>query len=341
MLHRPLAALTLFGAFCGFVPAGPAHAGGSTNDGAPVRGWLARIQDAAGQRNFQGTFVVSGGGAVSSARIAHFYVGTQQYERIESLDGQARHVFRHNDIVQTVWPGNRVAVIEQTQLPRAFPAVLQTGDDRVAEYYDVQPQGAGRVAGHEADVLLVQPRDKMRFGYRLWSERATGLLLRADVLGDGDEVLETSAFSEVTIGVKPQPESVLQPMKRLEGFRVLRPQLQPIQLEDEGWSLASVVPGFRLISGFKRPMGAGSPGAGGETDPQASAVLQAVYSDGLTHVSLFIEPYNPQRHREMRASLGATQTLMKRHGDWWVTLVGDVPPRTLKTFAAALERRKP
>ena len=42
----------------------------------------------------------------------------------------------------------------------------------------------------------------------------------------------------------------------------------------------------------------------------------------------------------MVASVGATQTLMKQHGDWWVTVVGDVPPATLRMFADGLERRK-
>ena len=64
-----------------------------------VRAWLMRIHEAAGHRNFQGTFVVSGGGAVSSSRIAHFCEGSNQYERIESLDGQERLVLRNNDVV--------------------------------------------------------------------------------------------------------------------------------------------------------------------------------------------------------------------------------------------------
>lgn len=336
MLIRPLFALTLFGAVCGFVPSVAAQAGGAAPDGQ-MRSWLMRIHEAAGKRNFQGTFVVSGGGMVSSARIAHFCVGPNQFERIESLDGQARHVFRHNDLVHTVWPGSRVAVVEQSQQPPAFPALLQAGDDRIGEFYELRAQGTGRVAGHEVEVLLVQPRDKLRYGYRFWSERVSGLLLRADVLAEGDEVLETSAFSEVTIGIKPQPDSVLLPMRRLDGFRVLRPQLQPTRLEDEGWALSAPVPGFRLVRGVRRPMDA----AGGEVDMQAPAVLQAIYSDGLTHVSLFIEAYDPQRHvRELRASLGATQTLMRRHGDWWLTLVGDVPLKTLKLFANGLERTK-
>ena len=31
---------------------------------------------------------------------------------------------------------------------------------------------------------------------------------------------------------------------------------------------------------------------------------------------------------------------MRRQGDWWITVVGDVPPATLLAFANALERRK-
>ena len=64
-----------------------------------VREWLMRIHNAASQRNFQGTFVVSSPGSVSSARISHFYEGADQFERIEPLDGQARQVLRYNGML--------------------------------------------------------------------------------------------------------------------------------------------------------------------------------------------------------------------------------------------------
>ena len=61
-----------------------------------------------------------------------------------------------------------------------------------------------------------------------------------------------------------------------------------------------------------------------------------------SYVSVFIEPYRADRHTEpMFVSLGATVTFSQRQGDWWVTVVGDTPPATLKMFAAALERKKP
>jgi sigma-E factor negative regulatory protein RseB len=32
--------------------------------------------------------------------------------------------------------------------------------------------------------------------------------------------------------------------------------------------------------------------------------------------------------------------LMRKQGDWWVTVVGDVPSATLRQFANGLERKK-
>jgi sigma-E factor negative regulatory protein RseB len=84
------------------------------------------------------------------------------------------------------------------------------------------------------------------------------------------------------------------------------------------------------------------PGADGP--PQQGAadeVLQAVFFDGLTHVSLFIEPYRIDRHsRVERASVGATSTVMQRVGQHWVTAIGDVPEATLRLFTEGLELRR-
>ena len=69
-------------------------------------------------------------------------------------------------------------------------------------------------------------------------------------------------------------------------------------------------------------------------------VLQAIWSDGITHVSLFIEPFQPQRHRsEGLTVIGATHTLTRRVNDMWLTAVGDVPPAALDQFVRALERK--
>ena len=329
--------LTAVCAMLGFVAAEAQNAGPPLDRPvAPqeVHDWLMRIHDAARRRNFQGTFVVTAGGSVSSSRIAHFYEGPNQFERIEPLDGQTRRVLRYNDVVYTLWPSSRTALVEQRDALTTFPALLQGGHDRITKFYELRAQGTDRVAGHEAHVLLLQPRDAHRYGWRLWAERQTGLLLRAEVLNERNEVLEASAFSEVVIGVKAHPDSVLQPMRRLDGWRIVRPALVPAQLSAEGWMLGQRVPGFEPVSCVKRPLDSTSGTEAGEQ------VLQAIWSDGLTYVSVFIEPYDAERHpRPMQTTIGATQTLMQQRGPWWVTVVGDVPVATLSQFAKALERK--
>jgi sigma-E factor negative regulatory protein RseB len=185
-------------------------------------------------------------------------------------------------------------------------------------------------------VFLLRPRDEHRFAQRVWSEQGTGLLLRADVLAADGTVLETSAFSELTIGAKTKPESVSAALKQLDGWLLLKPVHQRTELEAEGWQLKAPVPGFRQASCVKRQLDA--PDAARQP---AADVVQAVFTDGLTHVSLFIEPLQADRHRPGSATTGATHTWMQPAGNaHWVTVMGDVPMATLKQFAAALERRR-
>ncbi|WP_418320279.1 MucB/RseB C-terminal domain-containing protein [Piscinibacter sakaiensis] len=305
---------------------------------AQAQQWLQRIQQAPSKRNFQGTFVVSAGGSLSSARMTHYQVGNSQYELIESLNGQARLVFRHDDVIQTNWPQHRVALIEQREKLGSFPALLEAGDPRVVEFYELRVLGEDRVAGRLADVLQLTPRDALRFSKRLWVDKESGLLLREDVLGANSQVLESSAFSDVAVGVRPQPEAVLAGMKKLDGYRVVRPTLTTAELEAEGWVQREMVPGFRRVSCIKRPLF-----SAGEVDAQTMSpqVLQTIYTDGLTFVSVFIEAFDEARHsRPVLTSIGATHTLMVRQGDWWFTVVGDAPPAALRAFAKAVERKR-
>lgn len=294
--------------------------------------WLQRIQQAAADRTYQGTMMTSAGGLVSSSRVVHICNGRERYERIEVLDGQVRRQYRHNGAVLTLWPQTRVAVLEQQDPVADFPSLPANGA-RALESYELRSIGMDRIAGYEAEVLMLKPRDGHRYAQRLWAERDSGLLLRTDVLGPRGEVLESSAFTDLSIGGKPAVESVLGPMKKLEGYRVIKPQSQRTQLEAEGWSLARSVPGFQLVNCVKRPLDAVADGNAAEQ------VLQTVFSDGLTHVSVFIERFDAQRHRAMRTVLGATNTSMSRVGDWWITVVGDVPMATVQQFETMLQRR--
>jgi sigma-E factor negative regulatory protein RseB len=294
--------------------------------------WLTRVQQAASTYNYRGTLVFSGGGIVSSSKVGHVSDGRHRYERIDLLGGPSRQQFRHDDVVVTLWPQSRVAVFEPREPVADFPA-LPRGGQRVLDSYELRYVGQERVAGLLADVVIAKPRDALRFAQRLWAEHVSGLLVRADVLSAKGDVLESSAFSDLTLGERLPVDRMIAPMKRLDGYRVVRPRSEPVALDAEGWLFQPAVAGFQLVNCARRTLLA--PSSGGDALP----VVQAVFSDGMTHVSVFIEPYDAHRHRPMRTNLGATHTSMNRHGDWWVTVVGDVPMSTVQQFEASLQRR--
>ena len=238
--------------------------------------------------------------------------------------------------MQTLWPQTRLAVLEKRETRAAWSATPLAVEPHALEHYGFRQEGAARVAGRDALVFLLEPIDLLRYAQRLWVDKATGLMLRADVLGPAPHhgVVESTAFSEVEIGIKPQPETIAADARSLEGYRIVRPVQQRTQLEAEGWTLARKVPGFLPAGCVKRPLEAPSDDA-----RVPEPVLQALFSDGLAHVSLFIETYDPRRHlSEVQAHLGATTTVMRRRDAHWITVVGDAPVATLRLFADGLER---
>lgn len=321
---------------CAAQAAGAQGAASAPPAAAPAEPWLQRIQHAAANISYQGTLAFSVGGTVSSARVLHQCDGRQTYERVEPLDGESRLQYRHNDQVVTLWPAAKRALVEHRDPVAQFPALPVATGARLLDNYDLQKLGQERVAGLDADVLLLKPRDRHRFAQRLWAHRDSGLLLRNDVLAPGGYVLESSAFVDVRLGGKPQPELFTKPMKQLDGFQVLRPQAERTQLEAEGWVMAKQVPGFQLVSCTRRPLDATAADNG-----PAQQVLQTVFSDGLAQVSVFIERYDPKRHaKAMGTSTGASHTVMARRGDWWLTVVGEVPMATVQQFEAVLARKR-
>ncbi len=314
-----------------------AQAGGAAPGQLPApskddaRAWLARLSKAATTTNFQGTMVFSAAGQVSTSRLTRYCVGPQQFEQSETLDGPSRLIFKHNHVVHTLWPSKRVAVVEQRETTTHFPSVPAGGLHALAGY-DVRLEGVDRVAGHPAQTLFLAPKDGARFAQRLWADVDSGLMVRAEVLDPDGRVMESSAFSDLKVGVKPRPDQVTQAMHKLDGYRVIRTTLTRTKLEAEGWRLPVPVPGFQQVSCVSRPVD------GGDAKPGAPTIVQSIFSDGLVHVSVFIEPYDAPRHKPMMSSWGATHALAQQRGDQWVTVMGDVPIETIKAFASALER---
>ena len=334
-----------------------AGAGVSPEAKAPERSiseWLARMHEASRRRAYVGTFVVSSGTSMSSAKIWHVCDGDQQMERVDTLTGAPRSTFRRNDQVITFNLDNKTALAEKRESLGLFPNLLKSGDSAIAQFYTARHVANERVAGFDADVVQLAPKDGLRYGYRVWSEKKSGLVVKLQTLNAQGDVLEQAAFSDLQLDAPVSMAKLTQMMGNTEGYKVEKPDLVKTTALAEGWVLKHAVPGFKPMSCFKRVV-AVSEGAVPEN------TLQWIFSDGLASVSLFVETFDRQRHlQEGLLSMGATQMLTRRFTDrpgdkggdrageksgekgpdWWLTAVGEVPPQTLTIFTQGLERKR-
>ncbi len=292
-----------------------------------INEWLARMQEASRQRSYVGTFVVSSGnGSMASARIWHACDGQRQVERVETLSGERRSTIRRDDEVVTYLPESRTVRTDRGEGLGLFPELMKVEESAIPDFYTARRVGSDRVAGFDADIVQMLPRDALRFGYRIWSEKKSGLVVKLQTLDDNGRVLEQAAFSELQLDAPLRMDRLAQMMSVPGGWRVEKTEAARTNAASEGWGLKQPVPGFRAMNCYRRPL---------------EGMLQWIFSDGLASVSLFVEDYDPSRHQQEGVlASGATHTLTRRVQDWWVTAVGEVPPQTLRAFSLSLERRK-
>jgi sigma-E factor negative regulatory protein RseB len=302
-----------------------------------INAWLIRAHGASRQRAYTGTFVVSAGAKTATAKIWHICDGTQQLERVEPLSGPPRSTFRRNDQVITFFPESKVAFTEKRDSLSLFPNLLKSSDANIGDFYQLKAMGIERVVGVDTDVVQLLPNDPLRYGYRVWSERKTGLVVQLQTLGADGRVIEQSAFSELQLDASVSMAKLTHMMQATEGYRVEHQELQKTTPDAQGWVVRKEVAGFKPVGCYLRTLAGGSNAATNQV-----GTFQWIFSDGLATVSLFVEPFDGRRHvREGGVDLGgATRTLTRQIDSWWITAVGEVPAATLNLFLQGLMRKK-
>jgi sigma-E factor negative regulatory protein RseB len=291
---------------------------------------LEKIAIAAQQLSYTGVFVYQSGNRNETSRITHLGDGTNEFERLEVLDGSPREIIRQNDEVRCYLPESRLVIVERRSAQRSFPALLPGCLAGLTEHYAISKGPTGRVAGMESQSILVEPRDEFRYGHQLWIEPKTGLLLKAVLLNEKGEAVETFAFTELKIGSKGVTASPTPEMQD-GSWRMHIVRSSEAKRDDGQWLFRNSLPGFRRQPGIKRQMHPGGPEG-----------MHVIFSDGLAAVSVFIEPLPAKASTEPSDSpfaIGAINVLKRRVGGFQLVVMGDVPAVALRQFAEGIEPR--
>ena len=307
-----------------------AWAGGQWSKAASPEAWLQRMNAALRDRNYTGIFVYIRGEHLESMRVTHRADAMGGIERLVSLTGPPREVIRGHHNVKCVLPDSRLVLVERRYAAQNFPAALPSSipAKRLAAYYDFKDLGEGRIAGYHSKIIGILPRDPYRYGYRLWLDARTGMLLRSDLLDSDGHTVERVMFTSLHYP-KSIPNSALQPTEIRSGF------VWNIQGDSEKlsaaerrvqWQVTRLPPGFVLsLTDVQRVAGVRQP------------VRHMVFSDGLASVSVFAEAASHSRNALIGPSrMGAVNAFGRQVGDYHLTVVGEVPAATVQMIAESM-----
>lgn len=294
--------------------------------------WLQRIHAATQKLSYTGTFVYRSGEQTETLRIVHIAARNGPQERLETLEGQPREIVRNGDEVKCYLPGSTTVKVDKQAGKKIFPALLPANLQDISEHYELTKGGIERVAGYECQSILLEPKDKLRYGHRLWADTGTGMLLKSQTLNDRNEVVEQFAFTQISLGGKIDHGQLKSKfLAKSRAWRVENSGGVATDLGASGWSIRPELPGFKKVTEMKRTQGG------------SSEVGHVVYSDGLAAVSVFIEPManktslpQPGLSRQ-----GAINIYSRQIAEHLVTVVGEAPADSVKKIADSVEYRKP
>ncbi len=308
MMHRVALALLL--------------ASGCASAGEAARDLLERMGEAMATREYDGVLVYMHDGRVETLRVVRSYENGLPMARVTALSGAPRIVESADAASQCTTPDGTVTTVHPDptlQFSSAAPSLRAAPE----AYYELRVAGDDRVAGLDAEIVEARPRDRMRFGMRVWIAQSTGMLLGSSRLRFDGRPLEQMMFSHIRVG----------PAHLAAESPVAAPMAPGARAANDSSVVAPTTlrgPSVRMPPGFEL-IGAG-PGPRSES-------RHFLYSDGIANVSLYLDPAEsdiaPPIGDVMRR--GAIHVFERRGARTSAVVLGDVPAATIKAIAASLQ----
>ena len=178
------------------------------------------------------------------------------------------------------------------------------------------------MAGRKAKKLLIKPRDHYRYGHNLWVDAETGLLLKDHLVGEKGDSVEQFMFTRIEYPKNISKEHFDQ-NEATKSFTWHHARKSPSDTDSVvsmNWKVTQTPPGF--MPGMKRHQ---------NIPMSAMPVEHFIFSDGMASVSVFVEKKMENSKNLIGSSMmGAVNAYGRLVGDYYVTVVGEVPHATVK-----------
>jgi sigma-E factor negative regulatory protein RseB len=298
----------------------------------PAMDWIGKMSNAMRNLSYQGNFVYIHENQVESMSIFHIKNESGESERLLSLNGEAREVYRDNKNLTCIWPSSRKVVVDNSRQNTFSPLFIPDNIARIGRHYEMSMAGEGRIANHEAVIVNIKPKDQFRYGLKLWINAANGLLLKSNLINERNEVVEQVMFTNIEILSDIEQMLVFKLPEIDESFTMVRyhsgEAVETVEA-DMTWQFSNMPAGFRKESAVKRMVG-----------DTGRFVQQIVYTDGLASLSIFVEKETAQT-TQGETSMGAVNGFIYLIDNYSVTAIGEVPAVTVRQVAESVSFKMP
>ena len=297
--------------------------------------WLMKINNAARTLSYSGVLVYVDGNRIETLRVIRRVEAEGSIrQRIYALNGVPREIVRDSERVRVYAPDAKIGISESQWASNRGPLNPLPGDLKaLLQFYRVIVGPVKRIVDRAAQQILILPKDHLRYGYKLWADKQTGLLLKIALTNPRRRPIEQYLFTEIEIG-GDIPASALEPVTPREDlFWYGDVHTDREDLPDTGdmrygnWAVGELPEGFVLTRKIRR-----------FSPTRSKMVEHYVYSDGLATVSVFVEP-NKREFDPWRSGLkemGAVSVFGREVDGYHVTVIGEVPSRTVEMIAMSV-----
>lgn len=294
---------------------------------------LQKAALAARELNYQGIFIYQNGDQARSVQITHMNDNGRELTRNMVLDnklqaGQAREVFSQGSDIVIFHPKNDKVIIEKRRGQNLFPAMLPVNLQSLKLSYIARVGMLDYVAGRQAQIIELIPKDAYRYSYKIWTDTEYGLLVKMTLLNDKTETLEQIAFQELSM-LNSHDLNWFQP--RIDASKnYVMEDATSLNRVNTNWIVAELPPGYIKVDHIELMVN-------GKTSP----VNQMIFSDGIASVSLFIEPIiKGMRTKTGHKLVGSTNICANVINGYQVVVVGEVPLATVQMISKAVSFKK-
>ncbi len=298
---------------------------GAEDSAKQAQAWLEKMAHAVKTLNYEGSFIFIHDDQIEAMRIVHAADADGEHERLISLNGSAREILRDNNLLTCILPDSRTVVVEKSRPRNYIPQGLLDLDKSLSKYYSLNMLAKDRMTGRAAQVIQIKSRDQYRYGYRLWLDDSTGMLLKSDLVNEAGKPIEQMMFTSLHI-VDRIPHADLKPEVSGQGYNWFREPksgsaARPATggVAERRWRVTHLPPGFNMTMHNEH----GIP-------TSRMPVDHMMFSDGLASVSVYIEAPNPREKLFKGVShMGAVNAYGAVVSGHQVTVVGEVPKATV------------